>query len=213
MSNPEKLRSDMLTQLEHIHRTLTNLEGNIAELSGEIDVCVDFLCRFQGFLWESSSPSSSPSSTQEVEDTVETMVKILEARPELLRALGISHKIWHQHDDYDDLERMLLETDFNTNKLKRIHDAFAAKCTEASSSKCGTEDDAWPLFMWVLGKVAEDDTVSPEFTNIEMPEIGSRYFPQTMRATRSVVSGRVARVLMPGVPRLKLKAVVEVKQG
>lgn len=213
------LKAAMLSELQRIYTRLDKLDGSVNDLVQDIDRGVDYILQFRDFLV--GEPLSPPQSMQSPPRSVQVdaessdiyseafnFISMLDGRPELQRALEVA-MVWSETLNPHSRAILLIQAAVD-NRIKRVHDQLAQKCLNDPQSQCGIEDEAFPLLEWMIeaSSLSRPKAKSIDFEFYE----GNRYDGGTMKSPKAVVSGVVSRTLLPGVPRMKLKGVVEVSQ-
>lgn len=104
-----------------------------------------------------------------------------------------------------------IEDKINSAWIKRLHDQISARCIREDSV---VSDDEMYILHFCLDNANTKLKESQRLTIINTDDIlGNRFDSRTMKPTKPTVSGRVARVLLPGIKATEImKSVVEVSQ-
>lgn len=104
-----------------------------------------------------------------------------------------------------------IEEKINSAWIKRLHDQISARCIREDSV---VSDDEMYILHFCLDNANTKLKESQRLTIINTDDIlGNRFDSRTMKPTKPTVSGRVARVLLPGIKATEImKSVVEVSQ-
>jgi len=207
---------DIRTQLSESKRILSETQKRLDDIkasNSSIDLRLKEslvnVSRIEGLTRTERLPADTVTSESSFAD-VSPFIELLNRRTELLTALELQTAWQQQTSDKDRI--LLIINSINSSKIRRLHDALAKKCTDSNSSTdCGMQDEAWPLFVWAL-KMYNLTVPSNKKVNIVTFD-GKRYDNTIMKSVHSVVSGKVSKTLLPQLPELmSIKALVEVTE-
>lgn len=155
---------------------------------------------------------SSPPTLDPVSHEVTQYFELLNRRSELQSALEIS-QVWGQ--EIPQRARALLVINvINEARIKRMHDQLTHRYTQASRERAATpvgyqaDDEAWSFFLWAL-EVYNLSRPSARAIGLSSTSAGDFFDRQQMQSTQDARGGKVKRVLLPGIPALSLKTLVE----
>ena len=197
-----KEQQRIMSTLEEI---LDNGQSSIDETLNTAVDCIISSARLVQVLIPLKAISTSSGQSSDVDGgEFQEFVDIINASKPIRMALEIRNDVWNSLSNGD--RELLIISVINNVRFKRLHEALSKECSETGRK---VSVDKLRLLDWYVAllnlALSEDQKIQ-----LEYPNIGSFFDRDTMNSVVEVVSGRVKEVLLPGVPDLKLKALVRV---
>ena len=150
------------------------------------------------------SASSGQQSTVDAGEYQE-FVDLFDRSKLVRKSFEIRDDVWESLT-YPNKELAIISV-VNEARIKRLHDALVKEIMQTNED---VSQDMLDLLEWYVS--LSNLTVSDSFkAKFDVPRVGSFFDRNTMTPVVERVSGRVTEVLLPGIERFRLKALVRVE--
>jgi hypothetical protein len=153
------------------------------------------------------SGSDSGPFTSRYLGTVQNVVDHVRRSPYLIDALRLKDI----SDVTDNDLAIILVKRSSSTMIKNVHAAIVSECRRTSSVISSDDLNILQWYVRMFNLVQTMDSPRSPAANMVYPQVGSRFNRSDMISTVEVFSGVVGRVLVPAIPQLGLKALVDVE--
>jgi hypothetical protein len=201
-----KLITEQQQNMSELETILENDRSSIDEtLDKAVECAVSNARLIQALIpLKEVSTSSGQQSTVDAGDYQE-FVDIFDQSKLVRKAFEIRDDVWESLT-YPNKELAIISV-VNEARIKRLHDSFVKEMKQTNEV---VSEDMLELLGWYvsLSNLTVSDSHKAKF---DFPKVGSFFDRSTMIPVVERVSGRVEEVLLPGIERFRLKALVRVK--